>query len=88
MDMEIDRYLSSINKRRKTCISTEHLCRPDFQRLLEEIVPKIFVANESSRIECNAPNYIIWQKEIPLGCIEYKNFGTDLAKLEKTDQLL
>jgi len=88
MDIEIDRYLSSINKRRKTCISTEHSFRVDFQRLLEKIVPKIFVANQSSRIECGAPDYIIWQKEIPLGCIEDKNFGADLAKVEKTDQLL
>ena len=88
MDMEIDRYLSSINRRHETGTSTEHRFRADFQRLLEEIVPKIFVANESSRIECSAPNYIIWQKKIPLDCIEDKNFGADLAKLEKTDQLL
>ena len=88
MDMEIDRYLSSINRRHKTDTSTEHTFRIQLQRHIEEMGPKIFVANESFRIECGAPDYIIWQKEIPLGCIEDKNFRADLAKVEKTDQLL
>ncbi|MCX6248537.1 MAG: N-6 DNA methylase [Bacteroidetes bacterium] len=76
--MTIQEYVSKINTRYTSGISTEHSYRGDLQNLLESLVPDVMVTNEPSRVACGAPDYIITRKNIPVGYIEAKDIGADL----------
>ncbi len=76
--MTIQEYVSKINTRYISGISTEHSYRGDLQNLLESLVPDVMVTNEPSRVACGAPDYIITRKNIPVGYIEAKDIGADL----------
>jgi predicted helicase len=76
--MTIQEYVSKINARYISGISTEHSYRGDLQNLLESLVPDVMVTNEPSRVACGAPDYIITRKHIPVGYIEAKDIGADL----------
>jgi hypothetical protein len=76
--MTIQEYVSKINARYISGISTEHSYRGDLQNLLESLVPDVMVTNEPSRVACGAPDYIITRKNIPVGYIEAKDIGADL----------
>ncbi len=76
--MTIQEYISKINTRYISGISTEHSYRGDLQNLLETLVPDVMVTNEPSRVACGAPDYIITRKNIPVGYIEAKDIGADL----------
>jgi len=83
--MTIDQYLDSINKRYKLGNATEHTFRGDLQQLLESLVPVIRATNEPKRQSCGAPDYILTQKDIPVGFIEAKDIGDkDLEGTKKT----
>jgi|WetSurMetagenome_2_1015567.scaffolds.fasta_scaffold04149_5 predicted helicase len=77
--MTIEEYLSSLNTRYKTGISTEHTYRGDLQNLLESLLPGFLVTNEPSRVACGAPDYILTRKNIPIGYIEAKDLGANLG---------
>jgi len=68
-------YITNINQRYQLGNATEHTFRGDLQQLLESIVPTIRATNEPKRQSCGAPDYIITQKEIPVGFIEAKDIG-------------
>lgn len=85
--MPINKYLKEVKKRYSTGISTEHSYRGDLQVLISNLVSGITVTNEPKRQRCGAPDYIIQNKEIPLGYIEAKDIGVDLDKVEKSDQM-
>jgi predicted helicase len=76
--MNIQTYLDHLSTRYKAGNSTEHTFRPDFQVLLETMLPGIMVTNEPTRIKCGAPDYILTKNDIPLGYIEAKDIGADL----------
>jgi hypothetical protein len=78
-------YLDNINQRYKLGNATEHTFRGDLQNLLEALVPTIRATNEPKRQSCGAPDYILTQKEIPVGFIEAKDIGdNDLDGVKKT----
>lgn len=85
--MPINEYLKQVKQRFNTGISTEHSYRGDLQVLLNNLVPRITVTNEPKRQKCGAPDYIIQNKEVPLGYIEAKDIGINLDKVEKSDQM-
>ena len=76
--MTIQEYISKINSRYISGISTEHSYRGDLQNLLESMVSGVMVTNEPSRVACGAPDYILTRKNIPVGYIEAKDIGADL----------
>ena len=76
--MTIQDYVSRINTRYISGISTEHSYRGELQNLLESLVPDVMVTNEPARVACGAPDYIITRKNIPVGYIEAKDIGADL----------
>lgn len=83
--MTIEQYISNINQRYRLGNATEHTFRGDLQLLLETLVPAIRATNEPKRQSCGAPDYIITQKDIPVGFIEAKDLGDkDLDGLKKT----
>jgi len=84
--MSIQEYVSKINTRYISGISTEHSYRGDLQNLLETLVPDVMVTNEPSRVACGAPDYIITKKNIPIGYIEAKDIGADLDNKSYKEQ--
>ena len=68
-------YISNLNQRYQLGNATEHTFRGDLQQLLESLVPNIQATNEPKRQLCGAPDYILTQKDIPLGYIEAKDMG-------------
>ena len=65
--------------------ATEHTFRGDLQNLIEKLQPKIRATNKPKRQKCGAPDYILTQKDIPIGFIEAKDVGdADLYGLKKS----
>jgi predicted helicase len=78
-------YLETINQRYQLGNATEHTFRGDLQQLLESLVPTIRATNEPKRQSCGAPDYILTNKDIPVGFIEAKDIGDkDLDGTKKT----
>ncbi|MCU0393340.1 MAG: N-6 DNA methylase [Thermoflexibacter sp.] len=73
--MTLEQYIDNINKRYKLGNATEHTFRGDLQNLIETIAPNIRATNEPKRQACGAPDYILTNKEIPIGFIEAKDIG-------------
>jgi type I restriction-modification system DNA methylase subunit len=83
--MTIQQYINNINQRYKLGNATEHTFRGDLQTLIESLVPDVQATNEPKRQSCGAPDYILTQKDIPVGFIEAKDIGDkDLDGLKKT----
>ena len=57
--MNIEQYVTEINKRYKLGNSTEHTFRGDLQQLIESLVPDVSITNEPKRQSCGAPDYIV-----------------------------
>jgi hypothetical protein len=55
--------------------------------LLESLASGIKATNESSRIECGAPDFVISKNAATTGYIEAKDTGESLDKAEKSEQL-
>ncbi|MCL2294228.1 MAG: N-6 DNA methylase [Spirochaetes bacterium] len=78
-------YIASINHRYLIGNATEHTYRGDLQLLLESLLPGIRATNEPKRQQCGAPDFILTQKDIPIGFIEAKDIGdSDLEGKKKT----
>jgi len=84
--MKLQDYVKQLNTRYQAGISREHSYRGDLQNLLSAILPDVLVTNEPARIECGAPDYILTQKDIPLGYIEAKDIGVDLKSKTLKEQ--
>jgi hypothetical protein len=84
--MTITQYLDNISKRHKLGNATEHTFRGDLQQLIESIAPDISATNEPKRIKCGAPDYVLMQKDIPVGFIEAKDIGVDLGSKTLKEQ--
>ncbi len=65
-------YLKSIEQIYRHGNATEHSYRSDLKILLEALSPGITATNEPKRVKCGAPDFIITNKQIPLGYIETK----------------
>ena len=84
--MTLLQYIQNINQRYKTGISREHSYRGDLQNLLEGMLKNVMVTNEPARIECGAPDFILTQKDIPVGYIEAKDIGEPLTGKKHKEQ--
>lgn len=84
--MPIQTYLSQITARHKTGISREHSYRGDLQTLLGTLLKDVLVTNEPAHIACGAPDYILTRKEIPVGYVEAKDIGVNLASKTLKEQ--
>ncbi len=73
--MTLSQYIDNINTRYKLGNATEHTFRGDLQNLIESLVPTIRATNEPKRQYCGAPDYILTQKDIPVGFIEAKDIS-------------
>src|SRR6266702_4960383 len=84
---EVRHYLKGIEKTLQSRNATEHSYRSNLKGLLETLFPDVTATNEPKRIKCGAPDYIITNKQTPLGYIETKDIGISLDQVERTDQM-
>ena len=84
----IKTYLAAVEQALKAGNATEHTHRPALKTLIEALAGDgIQATNEPQRIACGAPDYIVTRGTVPLGYIEAKDVGLDLARIEKNEQL-
>jgi predicted helicase len=74
-------YLSAIRRDLAQGDSTEHTHRPALKALLEKFGNGVVATNEPRRTQCGAPDFKISRAGVPLGHIETKDVGTDLAEI-------
>jgi hypothetical protein len=86
-ETEIRHYLRGIEQTYRYGNATEHTYRPNLKQLLQNLYPGVTATNEPKRITCGAPDFIITNKQTPLGYIETKDIGVSLDQTEHTDQL-
>ena len=84
--MTISQYISKIDTLYKTGNAREHSYRGDLQNLIMAILPDVLVTNEPARVQCGAPDYVLTRKDIPIGYIEAKDIGVDLASKTLKEQ--
>ncbi len=78
--MNTSQYLEIINDRYLSGISREHSYRADLENLIRSLVPGINVTNEPADVtDCGNPDYVLTKGKIPVGYIEAKDVGKDLA---------
>ncbi len=85
-----DNYIHSISKKFSYEETSEMGYRADFEILLREIFEKINVKridNDPRGKDGNRPDFVIHKHNIPILYIETKTVGTDLGKIEKSEQL-
>ncbi len=84
--MPIAIYLDQVKKLFASGIATEHSYRAYLQTLVNDIAKGVTITNEPKRISCGAPDYIITRKGIPVGFIEAKDVGKDIASKDYQEQ--
>lgn len=80
-------YLAKIEKDLRGGKATEHTYRSALEMLLESLAPNINASNDPKHISAGAPDFIVERGQVPLGYIETKTVGEDLAKIEESEQL-
>lgn len=80
-------YVRAVEKALKRGDATEHTHRPALKALLEAFRKDVVATNEPRRIQCGSPDFVISQRQTPLGYVEAKDVKIDLDAAEKSDQL-
>lgn len=84
----IKTYIAVIEQALKTGQAGEHTHRPALESLLEALGGDgVDAINEPRQIACGAPDFIVVRGRVPLGHVEAKDVGVDLAKTERSEQL-
>jgi predicted helicase len=82
-----DVYGKKLSQALKAGNATEHTHRPALKNLIESLAPGVVATNEPQKIDCGSPDFIVTRKATPLGYIEAKDVGADLARVENNEQL-
>jgi len=85
--MTIQEYVDKVNERYKAGIFTEQSYRGDLKSLLETITSEVLFTYEPTQVACGAPDYIITNRNYPVGYIEAEDFGKPLESHEYKEQL-
>jgi hypothetical protein len=85
-----DPYLGSVERDLKSGLSTEHTHRPALKALLENLDSSVTASNDPKRVECGAPDYVVWRSTahgpLSVGYVEAKDVGKSLHEFEQTEQ--
>jgi predicted helicase len=77
-------YLNEIQKNLARSDATEHTHRAALQALLQSVGKEFIATNEPKHIPIiGAPDFKVSRGRIPLGNVETKDVGTDLAEMER-----
>ena len=83
----ISDYLAKVSKRYASGISREHSYRGDLEELVRSLTTGVEVTNEPTNVtDCGNPDYVLTKGKIPIGYIEAKDVGKDLASKNYKEQ--
>lgn len=85
-----DTYIKSISIKAARRETSEMGYRKEFEILLENIFESIKVkdiGHDDKAVEGNRPDFIISKNSVPLLYLEVKDIGTDLNKIENSEQM-
>ena len=82
----VQEYLGDIRRQFATGVAAEHAYRPALKRLLEAHRTRIVAVNDPRRVDCGAPDFIVQKGKVPLGYVECKDIGADLAPTTGAEQ--
>lgn len=85
-----DTYITSISAKAAKKETSEMGYRTHFELLLKGIFDKIKVkdiGHDDKAIDGNRPDFIVSKNSVPILYIEAKDLGTDLDKVEKSEQM-
>lgn len=85
-DSAFDAYASELKAKIKFKEAGEHAYRPALQNYVESLERGVDAINDAARIQCGAPDFIVYKKGVPVGYIEAKDIGESLDRVEKSDQ--
>ena len=73
--MNIQAYITELDRQYQTGKAREHSYRPALQQLLAKMLPDLIVTNEPARSECGAPDFILTRKSdnLPIAFLEAKD---------------
>lgn len=87
----MDEYIRGISLKYARSDAREMIYRADFENMLKSVFGvdgKILQINhDSTNDNGNKPDFVISKNEVPLVYIEAKDIGTNLDKIEKSDQM-
>ncbi len=90
MKISFDKYLHSISQKFAYKETSELGYRTEFEILLKEIFETINVkriGHDDKASGGNKPDFVVHKHSIPILYIETKDIGTDLDKIEKSEQM-
>jgi len=79
----IDVYRRQMERELQAGNATEGTHRPALKTLIESLHPGVTATNEPKRVACGAPDFSLTRKKVPLGHIETKDVGVNLAEMER-----
>jgi len=86
--VSIAEYRKSIRATHSTGQATEHSYRPALQKLLQDVGGNgVKAINEPTQADYGAPDFIVEQRQAPIGHVECKDIGTNLDTEEESEQL-
>lgn len=74
-------FLDQVEAELKRGHATEHTYRPHLKDLLEACADDLVATNEPKRIKAGAPDFWLTISDLPVGHVEAKDVGSDLAKM-------
>ena len=87
MSNVLQTYLTYIRQKHATAIAREHTCRSLLEQLLRQLNSGLTISNDSARIACGAPEFILLRVGVPLGHIETKDITSDLDDATTGDRI-
>ena len=86
-ESSFDTYASALKAKFKFKEAREHAYRPALQHFVESMASGIEAINDAARIQCGAPDFIVYKKRVPIGYIEAKDINKNLFKEEQSEQI-
>jgi hypothetical protein len=80
-------YLDEVRHKLATGLAKEHAYRGALDHLLQATGDEVQAINDSERVECGAPDFIVLRDQTPVGYVEAKDIDTSLDAIERTPQL-
>ena len=80
-------YLDEVRQKLATGMAKEHAYRGALGDLLEATGDGVQAINDSERVACGAPDYIVLRGPTPVGYVEAKDIDESLDAAARTDQL-
>lgn len=86
-----DKYINLVSKKFKLEQTSEMGYRTEFENLLNQLFGNVKsfsgIDHDAKAFKGNKPDFVVRKNNIPILYIEVKNIGTDLSKIEKSDQM-